>query len=189
LNDLLRRPMPESRALGIMEQVCHVLESLHSPFQREGREWRLVYQDLKPDNILVGDHDACALLDLGGCRLNIGGQVGAMGAFTPGYCAPECQSSDPLSPATDTYTVGSTLFHMLTAISPDKLLDSKAAIGGLQWVPFSRWDWPTLERLVSKGTFRFVQKCLAEKPADRPSNGQALTAEIRSLRRRDRTTA
>ena len=90
----------------VLAQVCHVLAELHVPVMRDGREWRLVYQDLKPDNILLGDRDAVSLIDLGGCRLILGTAVGNVGAFTPGYCPPECQSSDRMTPAADAYTVG-----------------------------------------------------------------------------------
>ena len=181
LSDVIGTGMAERTALEVLAQVCHVLAVLHAPVQRDGREWRLVYQDLKPDNILLGDRDAVSLLDLGGCRLTLGSSVGNKGAFTPGYCPPECQSSDMLKPTADAYTVGSTLFHMLTGRKPEEFLGSNAAIGGPQSVAFRNWDWPVLERIARRETYNFVRRCLAEKPAERPADGRALIAEIASL--------
>ena len=181
LSDVIGTGMTERTALGVLAQVCHVLAVLHAPVQRDGREWRLVYQDLKPDNILLGDRDAVSLLDLGGCRLTLGSIVGNKGAFTPGYCPPECQSSDTLKPTADSYTVGSTLFHMLTGRKPEEFLGANAAVGGPQSVAFRNWDWPTLERTARRETYNFVRRCLAEQPADRPADGRALIAEIAVL--------
>ena len=120
-------------------------------------------------------------LDLGGCRLTLGSIVGNKGAFTPGYCPPECQSSDTLKPTADSYTVGSTLFHMLTGRKPEEFLGANAAVGGPQSVAFRNWDWPTLERTARRETYNFVRRCLAEQPADRPTDGRALIAEIAVL--------
>ncbi len=182
VTEAIGRGMKESLALNILAQVCHVLAELHVPVMRDGREWQLVYQDLKPDNVLLGDRDAVSLLDLGGCRLMFGNMVGSKGAFTPGYCPPECQSSDRMTPATDAYTVGSTLFHMLTGVEPRTLLGPNAMTGGPQSVPFRNWDWPTLEAKANPMTYNFVRRCLAERAADRPAHGRALYDEIAVLR-------
>jgi serine/threonine protein kinase len=181
LTDIIGKGMMERIALEAMAQVCHVLAVLHQPVVIDGREWRLVYQDLKPDNILLGDDEAVSLLDLGGCRLTINNRVGNKGAFTPGYCPPDCQSSDMLKPTADSYTVGSTLFHMLTGCNPANFLGSNAAVGGAQSVAFRNWDWPALDRKVQGKTGNFVRRCLAEKASDRPADGRTLAAEITSL--------
>ena len=184
LTDVIGQGRAERSALEVLAQVCHVLAALHEPVQREGREWRLVYQDLKPDNILMGDREAVSLVDLGGCRLMVGSVVGNKGAFTAGYCPPDCQSSDTLKPAADSYTVGSTLFHMLTGRTPTEFLGANAAVGGAQSVSFRNWDWPALEQRVRRETCDFVRRCLADAPAERPSDGKALVSEIASLLKR-----
>jgi serine/threonine protein kinase len=181
LTDAIGNGLKERTALNVMAQVCHILGILHQPVQRDGREWRLVYQDLKPDNILIGDGDAVSLLDLGGCRLTLGSIVGNKGAFTPGYCPPECQSSDMLKPSADSYTVGSTLYHMLTGINPAVFLGSNAAVGGPQFVSYRNWDWSALERVVSRPTCDWVKRCLTEKATERPQDGRVLSMDIASL--------
>lgn len=181
LTDVIGKGMSERTALQILAHVCHVLGILHQPTQREGREWRLVYQDLKPDNILIGEQNSISLLDLGGCRLMLGNIVGNKGAFTPGYCPPECQSSDSLKPAADSYTVGSTLFQMLTSCRPEVFLGSNASIGGPQSVAFRNWDWSRLEQSVSRETSDFIKRCLSPNPAERPADGRALFQEIKLL--------
>ncbi|WP_397569276.1 serine/threonine protein kinase [Schlesneria sp. T3-172] len=181
LTEVIKKGMPERTSLQILAHVCHVLAVLHQPTQREGREWKLVYQDLKPDNILIGEQNSVALLDLGGCRLTVGTTVGNKGAFTPGYCPPECQTGDTLTPTADSYTVGSTLFHMLTGRRPEEFLGSNAAVGGPQSVSFRNWDWPRLEQTARRETQEFIRRCLSPTPSERPADGRALVAEIEHL--------
>jgi serine/threonine protein kinase len=153
--DALRRQrypdaMPPPLALDLVQQVVAVLQLLHRPFQLEGRTWELVYQDIKPANILVSDGNRATLVDFGGCQLVIDGTLVLNGAHTPGYCPPEqtdrrrwlapdaareAESSGaemdsgpiPLTAAADVYCVGSTLYHLLTGTNPQKLLPSKAS--------------------------------------------------------------
>ena len=53
-----------------MHQVTEVLRALHRPQpMRPGMIWQLIYQDLKPSNLLLSDQDRVNVLDLGGCQL------------------------------------------------------------------------------------------------------------------------
>jgi serine/threonine protein kinase len=173
--------LTERESLRVMLQICHVLKVLHRPLRRGSHEWRLVYQDLKPDNILVGTQSGAMLIDFGGCRLTVDGSIASTGASTPGYCAPE--SGGELTPATDSYTVGTTLYHMLTGRSPAEFLRSAAVPSAPKHVSHAEWDWERLQQRASAPTARFVRRCLAEQPTDRPADGAALFAEISELLR------
>src|SRR5206468_1731671 len=131
--------LDEQRALKILCQVTNVLRVLHCPASMAN--WGIVYQDLKPANILLGAHDYAVLIDFGGCRVTVNGQEVMRGAFTPGYCSPECSKQGvSLTPAADSFTAGSTLYHLLTGQSPAKLLPS--GLGATeQHVQPDRWDW------------------------------------------------
>jgi serine/threonine protein kinase len=166
--------LAEERALRIIQQVTEVLRVLHRPAPlRPGMTWRLVYQDLKPANLLVGAQDRVSVLDLGGCQIiNLDtGQKLLPGACTAGYCAPECeQTYDVLTPAADVYTVGTTLFHLLTGRSPLEFL-----AGGLAVQPRAvRLDARLLESRCRPAVRQLIERCLAPEPAGRYPDAQAL---------------
>jgi serine/threonine protein kinase len=186
--DELPDGMPEKRALGILFQVSDVLRLLHRPITlASGATWQLIYQDLKPANILLGSRDRATLLDMGGCFLRVNGVPGMRGACTPGYCPPEavkdaggCQ----WTPAFDSYLVGSTLFHMITGKPPSDFLVGRLSAIGPSAVAFDAWDWPLLEGRCTVAACDFIKACLAPKPEDRPRDGEALYQALAKLARR-----
>jgi serine/threonine protein kinase len=179
LEDLIKEEwrdgVEEHRGLEILRQVINVLRILHRPVQMaNGAIWRIVYQDLKPANILLGEHDYAVLIDFGGCWVTVNGQAVMMGASSAGYCPPECgKQGSTLTPAADSYTVGSTLYHLLTGQSPTDLLSGGLA-GTERHVRPDRWDWDLLSRKASAATVRLVRTCLEPGAKDRPADGSTL---------------
>jgi len=88
--------LPVAEAIGFMLEILPALGYLHSI--------GLVYNDLKPENIMVTE-EQLKLIDLGAVsRLNSFGYLYG----TPGFQAPEIVRTGPTVP-TDIYTVGRTL--------------------------------------------------------------------------------
>ncbi|WP_238072576.1 protein kinase domain-containing protein, partial [Rhodococcus zopfii] len=88
--------MPVDQAIAYLLEVLPALGYLH--------EIGLVYNDLKPENIMVTDEQT-KLIDLGAVS---GIEDYGFLYGTPGYQAPEIVRTGP-TPATDIYTVGRTL--------------------------------------------------------------------------------
>jgi serine/threonine protein kinase len=174
----------EERALRIVRQAAAVLAVLHQPRElRPGMTWRLIYQDLKPANLLLSDHDRITVLDLGGCQLtNLAtGQKLLQGACTPGYCPPECeQPYIALSPAADVYTVGTTLFHLLTGRSPLEFLPSGLPLNQARAV---RLDLSMLGDACRAGTRQLLERCLAAEAVARYADMGALLHGLDELLR------
>jgi len=75
-----------------------------------------------------------------------------------------------LTPAADSYTVGSTLYHLITGQAPLELLPPNPAPGN-RAVPFDRWGWARLKERVSARTYQFIRDCLDPRPGNRPKDG------------------
>jgi serine/threonine protein kinase len=186
LEDLLedRSPqgMEEHYALEVMRQVAGVLRLLHRPWTVAGATWELIYQDLKPANIMLGAHDRAYLIDFGGCRLSINGRLAQEGAHTPGYCPPETTLARmTIAPAADCYTAGSTLYHLLTGQAPLSLLPDVIRSLDEHAVRPENWDWALLGRRASPATCQLIRACLDPLPENRPADGAALHEQINRL--------
>ncbi len=175
--------LSEAHSLRIMTQVLDVLATLHQPVpMRPGMTWQLIYQDLKPANVVLSAQDRVTVLDLGGCQLsNLDrGQKLLSGACTAGYCPSECeQPYGLLTPAADTYTVGSNLFHWLTGRSPLEFLPTSLAKNQPRAV---RLDTQLLEGHCRPALRQAIERCLETDPTRRFPDVASLQSALNAIR-------
>lgn len=106
--------LPEKRSLCIVLQVARALQYAH----QNG----FIHRDIKPENVMVDEADTAKLCDFGLIRgtekETLVTQVGAfMG--TPQYVSPEqAKGVENLDVRTDIYSLGCTLYHMVTGQPP-----------------------------------------------------------------------
>lgn len=93
-------------------QIADVLEYLHR------HEPPIVYRDLKPSNIMIdGNSGKVMLIDFGIARWVNKEEKGVTAVGTMGYAPPELFSGN-VEPRSDIYSLGSTMFHLLTGADP-----------------------------------------------------------------------
>lgn len=94
-------------------QIADVLDYLHN------RPSTIVYRDLKPSNVMLdGNTGRVMLIDFGIARsINQIEEKGVTAVGTMGYAPPELFSGN-VEPRSDIYSLGSTMFHLLTGADP-----------------------------------------------------------------------
>jgi serine/threonine-protein kinase len=93
-------------------QVADVLDYLHK------QDPVIVYRDLKPSNIMIdGNTGRVMLIDFGIARSINKEEKGVTAVGTMGYAPPELFSGN-VDPRSDIYSLGSTMFHLLTGADP-----------------------------------------------------------------------
>ncbi|MCX6546195.1 MAG: protein kinase [Acidobacteria bacterium] len=120
-----RGPLPCHQVLTIASQLAGALAHAHAA--------GVVHRDLKPSNVVLTPDGAAKVLDFGLARVSDLEQdlasadastcevtlsrAGVM-AGTPAYMAPEQLGGHPASPSSDIYSLGATLFELLTGRKP-----------------------------------------------------------------------
>ncbi len=113
----------EDNALGLharlqlFTRVCAGVQEAHRHL--------IVHRDLKPDNILVTREGEPKLLDFGIARTlgDVSTDAGAtmLTAMTPAYASPEHVRRQPLTTASDVYSLGVLLYQLVTGQRPYRL--------------------------------------------------------------------
>jgi serine/threonine protein phosphatase PrpC len=79
----------------------------------------ILHRDIKPDNVHVGDDGETRLLDFGVAISGLSPPTSVRAqAGTPSFLAPELFGGAAVSPQTDLYAAGVTLYHLLTRKYP-----------------------------------------------------------------------
>lgn len=114
LEDILQAqgPLSADEARQVGAAVCRALAAVHKA--------GVVHQDLKAHNVMREDGGRMVVMDLGqGLRTTPAASSDVMGiGGTPLYLAPELFTGQPSSPASDIYSLGVLLFHLVTGGYP-----------------------------------------------------------------------
>jgi hypothetical protein len=115
----------EEQACGVRARLQLLLQVARAVAYAHGR--LIVHRDLKPANILVTADGETRLLDFGIAKLLVSEDDGAARtelsqlAFTPDYASPEQIAGEPISTASDVYSLGVVLYELLTGHKPYSL--------------------------------------------------------------------
>ena len=105
------KELPVEKIIEWAIDLCDVLEYLHNQ-----KPDPIVFRDVKPSNVMIDSLGKVRLIDFGIAKAFVTGVKNTM-IGTEGYSAPEQYKGD-ISPASDVYSLGATLHHVLTRRDP-----------------------------------------------------------------------
>ncbi|TQM82600.1 hypothetical protein FHX81_5008 [Saccharothrix saharensis] len=129
----------------------------------------IVHRDVKPGNVLLADNGLVKITDFGISRASDDVTVTKTGliAGTPAYLAPEIARGQDPTPASDVFSLGSTLYAAAEGEPPFGL--SENTLGVLHAVAAGRINPPTVDHPLTDVLLRLLNY----DPADRPTMAQA----------------
>ena len=170
-------PMPMSRALDLVIQVCNGIGYAHRA--------NLVHCDVKPQNVIVTVDDQVKVADFGIARaISTATQVQQVSQVwgTPQYFSPEQAAGETPTPASDVYAIGIILFEMLTGQLPFAAESHTAmALKHLHTPP------PLVSELnpaIPSQLAQIINKLLAKEPAGRYRTAGQLGRILSTYRQR-----
>lgn len=163
------RRLPESAAIRYAMQICAALSAAHRS--------ELLHRDIKPSNILITSEDTVRVADFGIARAANAQTVTSRDnvlASVP-YGAPEHLTGQPLSEASDLYSVGVVLYEMVTGKRP---YDADTAMGvAMAHVNAPVPDPAAAGAPVSAPLREIIMRLLSKAPKDRyQTAGEVLVA-------------
>ncbi|MBN1583606.1 MAG: serine/threonine protein kinase [Anaerolineae bacterium] len=106
--------LSQERVLNIVRQIANALDYAHSK--------GMIHRDIKPSNIMIDParNDHVTLMDFGLVQVAGGSRLTRTGFImgTPDYMSPEQAKGDAIDHRTDVYSLGVTVYHMLTGKVP-----------------------------------------------------------------------
>jgi eukaryotic-like serine/threonine-protein kinase len=181
-------PMPAADGARLLVPVCRAIHYAH--------EHGVVHRDLKPSNILIDLHGHPYVSDFGLVRrIDVDPSLTPSGALlgTPSYMAPE-QAGRPsadgkptVGPASDVYSLGAILYHMLTGRPPfQAATPAETILLALEHDPIPP---RALNPRVSPDIEMIALKCLQKSPALRYPTAAALADDLDAFLRGDPVSA
>ncbi len=160
-------------ALAVTKRVALALAAAH--------KLGLIHRDIKPSNILITKQGRVMVTDFGLARdVGAGASVTSTDQIvgTPQYLSPEQARGDPLDGRTDLYSLGGTLYSMLTGAPPFKgptpiSVAMKHASATEKPLPVR-----SIAPDVPEEAAALVERLMAKDPKDRFQTGDEVAAAI-----------
>lgn len=159
-----RKYFDEATVIEWAKQLCEVLLYLHGQKPNP-----IIYRDLKPSNIIVSPDNQVKVIDFGIARefkTDSGSDTSYMG--TRGYAAPEQYGTSQTDARTDIYSLGVTMYHLLTGKSPNE-------------PPYEFRLLRGINPEFSEGMEYIVNKCVQNNPINRYQSARELLYDLDNI--------
>ena len=152
-------PLPTPEVVLIGQQVSEALSAAHA--------LGIIHRDIKPPNLLIGSFGQVKVCDFGIASLARDDELRTKtSALTRAYASPEeLDDSNDISSATDVYSFGATMYHLMTGRGPS--FRDRMGGGGVE---FGVTD-PVVDDLLP-----LLRATMAHDPSDRPTAASLVDA-------------
>ena len=167
------KQLPVDESLHIIQQSA---EALHYVWTERG----LVHRDIKPDNIMLTQEGIVKITDFGMSVSVEDWEKDSLIAGSPSYMSPELFTGSKPDPRSDIYSLGVTLYQMLSGRLPFESQTIRTVAYQHQEeeaVPLDK-----LNSEVPAAVVKLVARMMAKKPEDRFQNMEELLSEIWKIR-------
>jgi eukaryotic-like serine/threonine-protein kinase len=165
--------LPVAKVLSIAARVAEALAYAHRQ--------NVVHRDIKPANIMYElDSDTVKVTDFGIARITDSSKTKTgLVLGTPSFMSPEQIAGKKVDGRSDLYSLGATLFQMLTGMLPfrgDSMAELMYKIANEE-AP----DVRTLRKDISERLASVVALSLVKRPESRYQSGDQFAADLRSI--------
>ncbi|HEV8203255.1 MAG TPA: protein kinase [Pyrinomonadaceae bacterium] len=159
-----RSPFPANQVLTWADQLLDALDYLHT------QDPQIVHRDIKPQNLKLTSRGQIILLDFGLAK----GQAGEISrvttaasifGYTPNYAPLEQIQGLGTDSRSDLYSLGATLYHLITGVKPPDALTRAAAIVNGQADPLLKAN--EVNSAVAPGLDHVLAKAMAQNREQR----------------------
>ena len=142
----------------------------------------VIHRDIKPSNIMLDQTGGTRLTDFGIAKIQSDDNASSPGQSflgTPQYMSPEQAKNGNIGPSSDLYSLGVTLYQMISSELPFKGESTISLINSI-----CNDEAPRLNKIVMDvpdDVARFVAYLLGKTPADRPANAKVAYSMMQRL--------
>ena len=177
------RNLPLRARIELLLKICAALQYAHGKL--------VVHRDIKPSNILVGEDRVLKLLDFGIAKLLDPDAASEREArtrtgvalLTPEYASPEQVRGEPVSVATDVYSLGAVMYELLGGQPPQRPtggpLELLKTICEVDPPRPSTIAPAELQREIAGDLDNIIMKALQKEPARRYASIEQLADDLR----------
>jgi protein kinase-like protein/PEGA domain-containing protein len=167
-----KQPLPVSRVLKLMEQVCSALDFAH--------QHNVVHRDIKPANLMLTPDDTVKITDFGTAKiLQFGTAQTSHVMGTPSYMSPEQVKGKAIDGRSDIFSLGVILYELMTGEKPFPGQNITTVIYKI----INEEPIPprSIDSTIHPGLSAVISKALAKDPATRYQSCHELLAALKNF--------